>query len=248
VSAADQPAYQAWIRSRFGPQLTALGLPGGANDNDETQQRRATLLGLLGVTGNDRDVQARSLELVGQYLKDPRSLPATLAPTVIRVAAQGGDRALYDQYMASLKTLAAQPEQYYQLLTALPSFKDPTLAKRTLEFAVSPDVRTQDTGTLIGMMMTRPWSQEATWEFVRTNWTKIVKTLGEFQGIPSIVESVGSFCSADRAREVRAFFENNPIASSQRAVQQAVERIETCTALVDRQKAPIAAWLAASRH
>ena len=116
VSAADQPAYQSWIRSHFGKQLNALGLPGDVKDNDETQMRRATLLTLVGITGNDPDVQKRSRELAEQYLKDPGSLPATLAPTVLTVAAMGGDRALYDQYLGKLGTLAAQPEQYYRLL------------------------------------------------------------------------------------------------------------------------------------
>ncbi len=93
-------------------------------------------------------------------------------------------------------------------------------------------------------MMVHPWSQEMTWEFVKTNWQTMVKTLGEFQGIPSIVGSIAAFCSASRAREVRAFFEKNPIPSSQRAVQQSIERIENCVALKERQAKPLAAWVA----
>jgi hypothetical protein len=72
-----------------------------------------------------------------------------------------------------------------------------------------------------------------------------VKSLGEFQGIPSIVESTGSFCSMLRAQEVRAFFEKNPISSSQRAVQQSIERIDNCVALKERQRKPLAAWISA---
>ena len=244
VTASDQPSYQAWIRAQFGPQLRALSLPGDAKDNDETHMRRATLLELVGVTGNDPEIQKRSRELAEQYLKDSRSLPATIAATVLKVAALGGDRALYDQYVAKLGTLAAQPEEYYRFFSALSSFKDPALSKRTLEFALSPAVRTQDTGTLIGSMMVQPWSQEMTWEFVKANWQTLVKSLGEFQGIPSIVGSTASFCSTPRAQEVRAFFEKNPIPSSQRAVQQSIERIENCVALKERQSKPLASWVA----
>ena len=113
VETTNQPAYQSWIRRHFGQQLSAIGLPGDTHDNDETQMRRATLLELVGITGNDPAVQTRSRELVTQYLEDPHSLPATLAPTVLRVAAFGGDRALYDQYLARLGSLASEPEQYY---------------------------------------------------------------------------------------------------------------------------------------
>jgi aminopeptidase N len=244
VSATDQPAYQAWIRMKFGPQLTGMGLPGNPTDSDEAQLRRATLLGLVGHAGNDRDLQKRSRELVMPYLKDPRSLPATIAGTVLQVAALDGDQALYDQYVGKLGALAAQPEEYYRFLNALPWFRDPALISRTLDYSLSPAVRTQDTGTLLGNMMLRPWSRAMTWTFVQTKWTTIVKTLGEFQGIPSIVASLAGFCSADRAQEIRAFFEKNPIPSSQRAVQQAIERIENCVALKERQAKPLASWIA----
>jgi aminopeptidase N len=243
VSTADKPSYQAWIRTHFGPQLTSVGLPGNPADDDDTQMRRATLVTLVGIVGNDRDVQKRNRELAAQYLKDPGSLPATIAPTVLQVAALDGDQALYEQYLGKLGALAAKPEEYYRFLTALPSFRDPALTRRTLEFALSPAVRTQDTGTLLGTMMVKPWSREMTWAFVKTNWPTLVKTLGEFQGIPSIVGSVGAFCSAERAQEVRAFFQKNLVASSQRGIQQAVERIENCAALKERQARPLAAWV-----
>jgi len=246
VSPADQPAYQGWIRTHFGQQLSAMGLPGDAKDSDEVQMRRATLLDLVGIGGDDHDVQKRSRELATQYLKDPHSLPATIAPTVLRVAAMGGDRALYDQYLAKLGTLAAQPEEYYRFQSALPWFKDPALSKRTLEYALSPAVRTQDIGQILGTMMLQPWSQEMAWEFVQTNWQTIMKTLGEFQGIPSIVGSAGGFCSTARAREVRAFFEKNPVPSSQRGIQQTIERIENCAALKERQAKPLSARISAS--
>jgi aminopeptidase N len=158
----------------------------------------------------------------------------------------GGDRALYHQYLAKLGTLAAQPEEYYRFQSALPWFKDPALSKRTLEYALSPAVRTQDIGQILGTMMLQPWSQEMAWEFVQTNWQTIMKTLGEFQGIPSIVGSAGGFCSTARAREVRAFFEKNPVPSSQRGIQQTIERIENCAALKERQAKPLSAWISAS--
>jgi aminopeptidase N/puromycin-sensitive aminopeptidase len=188
--------------------------------------------------------QARARDLAAQYLENARSLPATLAPTVLHVAAAAGDRALYDRYLAQLGTLSAQPELYYRLLGSLSFFRDPALVRRTLDYALSSAVRTQDTGTLIGALIARPWSQEMAWEFVSSNWKTIASRLGEFQGIPAIVESLGAFCSPARAAEIRAFFERNPIPSSQRAARQAVERIDNCVALKARQQQPLTAWLA----
>ena len=209
--------------------------------------RRATLLALVGLTGNDPDVQKRARELAERYIADPRSLPPSLAATILQVAAASGDRALYDRYAAQLEKLSASPEEYYRFFNALPSFRDPSLVKRTLEFSLSPSVRTQDAGTLIAGLMARSSARDAAWEFTRTQWDTLTKRLGMFQGIPTIVNAVGNFCSTERAAEIRAFFRTNPVPAVERTLQQALERIENCASLDTRQSAPFTTWLAAAR-
>src|SRR5262245_51947942 len=44
ADATEKARYQAWIRARFNPVLTSLGLPGPVTDSDDRQWRRATLL------------------------------------------------------------------------------------------------------------------------------------------------------------------------------------------------------------
>jgi aminopeptidase N len=237
---------QAWVRDRFAPPLNALGLPGAADDPDERHSRRATLLMLVGVTGNDQGLQRRARELATQYIEDPATLPPTLAPTVVRVAAVSADRALYDRYVAQLEKTANQPEEYYRFFSALSWFSDPALVKRTLEFAVSPAVRTQDTGSLLGGLLARPSSRDAAWAFTKAQWRTLTQKLGTFQGIPEIVRAVGNFCSAEAAADVRAFFAANPVPASERTLQQSIERIENCAAVDARQSQPLAAWLAAN--
>jgi aminopeptidase N len=243
ASGAQHPRYEAWIRQRFGPVLEALGLPGSLRDADEQQSRRAELLTLVGVTGNDAGVQRRARELAERYVADPSSLSGTLAPTVLRVGAVPGDARLYDQYVAQLDKLSAQPEEYYRFFNALTWFRDPALVTRTLQFALTPAVRTQDTGTLIAGLIGRPWARDAAWEFTKAQWPALVQKLGTFQGIPTIIGSLGAFCSTEKAAEVKEFFAKNPVPSSERALQQAVERIDTCAALVARQSPALTTWL-----
>jgi aminopeptidase N len=241
---AERPAFQAWIRARFGPALMTLGLPGPATDGDDRQARRATLLHLVGVTGNDPEVQRKARELARQYIADPHSIPATLASKVLTVAAVGGDAALYDQYVAQLGKHSAQPELYYQFFNALPWFSDPVLVKRTLEFATSPSVRSQDASTLIGPLLIRPSTSDIAWEFTKSRWPELLKTLNIFQAIPAIVQSFSGFCSVTRAADVKDFLAKNSVPAVARAGRQAVERIENCVALDMRQSKPFAAWLA----
>ncbi|MDA1184782.1 MAG: M1 family aminopeptidase [Acidobacteria bacterium] len=246
VDAAQHASYQEWIRSRFGPSLDALELPGRLDDTDERQSRRAALLGLIGGTGNDAQLQRRARELATGYLADPSSLPGTLVSTVLRVAAAGGDAEFYDAYLAKLDGLAANPEEYYRFFAALASFGDPALVQRTLEFAVSPDVRSQDTATLIGGLLGRPASRDAAWAFVQDEWPTLTQRLGTFQGIPGIIRALGSFCSTEAAAQVAEFFRHNAVASAERTLRQALERMDNCAALVARQSSALTSWLTAT--
>jgi hypothetical protein len=246
VQPDDTPRFEEWVRRRFGPELTTLGLPGNQSDPDDRQSRRATLLGLVGVTGNSPDVQRQARELALKYINDPMSVPGTLASTVLNVAAYGGDAMLYDRYMAQLPKLSDKPEEYYRFFNALRSFRDPELVQRTLQFAISPDVRTQDTSTLIGGLIGQPWSRDAAWAFVKTNWDTLTKLLGVFQGIPRIAGAVSAFCSPEKKAEVEQFFKEHPVPAAERTLRQAFERIDNCAAVKERQAPAASTWLAST--
>ena len=243
VHGDDRARYQSWIRASFLPALRALGLPGPGVEPDERQSRRAALVELLGISGNDADLQQTARALALSYIDRSDSVPGTLAPAVLQVAAINGDAALYDLYLAQVEARAGQPEEYYRFFNALGSFSDPALVRRTLEFSLSPSVRTQDIGTLLAQLLSREASQEAAWAFTKAQWPVLLEKLGTFQGVPTIINALGAFCSAERAADVRQFFERNPMSSASRSLQQSLERIDECAALAARQTAPMAAWL-----
>jgi aminopeptidase N len=244
ADAAERTRYQAWIRTRFGPVLASLGLPGQASDSDDRQSRRGTLLHLVGVVGNDPAIQARARELAVRYIAEPNTISPTLATSVLQVAAVGGDTALYQRYLDQLKASGAEPERYYRYFTALSWFADPALVKRTLDFATSTEVRSQDASTLIGAMLEHQWSSDQAWEFTKERWPVLLKTLNIFQAIPDLVDSFGAFCSVARGNDVKEFLAKNSVPAVARAARQATERIESCVALDMRQSKPFAAWLA----
>jgi len=233
--------FQSWIRARFGPVLSALGLPGSQDDDDQRQSRRASLLRLVGVTGNDGNVQRLARDLAMRYLDDPATLPPTVAAAVLNVAALHGDAALYERYLARVQKPSDNPEEYYRFFNALAWFSDPVLIRRTLDFALA-SARSQDVGSLIGGLMGRPAARDLSWSFVKAQWQKLFNKVGAIQ-VPAIVSATGSFCSLDASTDVRQFFAQNPVSSAARTLQQAIERIETCAAMRVRQAQPLARWL-----
>lgn len=134
------------------------------------------------------------------------------------------------------------PDTYYRYFNALPAFRDPALVQRTLALALSDEVRSQDAPALITALLAGPRGDLA-WVFVTREWEALTKKLGVFQGVPAIVSGLGAFCTAERGREIAAFFKAHPVPAAARGLQQALERIEACVAL-DRQQSPaFARWI-----
>jgi aminopeptidase N len=241
VAGAEQAKLQDWIRRRFEPVLKQLGVPGSSND-ELGHERRAALIDLVGIWGASTDVQRGARELAAAYITNPSSLPGTLVPSILDVAAYGGDAALYSQYMARLEQLGSQPEEYYRFFNALPYFDEPDMVTRTLDLALSPKVRTQDTGTLLAGLLARPWSRQQAWTFIKTRWPQLTERLGTF-GMPIIVQATSNFCTADAATDVKQFFAQHPLPAAERSIAQSIEKITACAAVAERQTRPLSKWL-----
>jgi puromycin-sensitive aminopeptidase len=170
ADASERPAFEAWVRARFRPALDAVGITGGIGDSDDTNSRRGTLLTLL---ESDPDVQRRARGLAEGFLANPATLSPTLVEPVLRVAATGGDAPLYDRFMTRVTAGSTSPEDYYRFFNALASFRDQALVARTLSFAMSPQVRSQDTPVLLAMLLASPASQDAAWAFVKDQWSRL---------------------------------------------------------------------------
>ncbi len=241
---AERDAYEAWLRRTFRPALDAIGEEPQAGDSDDVLTRRGALWQLLGLTAGDTALQTRARALAEAYLTNPASLPPTFAAPVLQVAAAAGDAALYDRYMAAAKAALGTPEQYYRVFNALASFRAPELAARTLQFALSSEVRSQDAPALLAQLL-NSGAQDTTWAALSSQWGTVIERLGDFQAVPYVVTALGGFCSPEKGAEIRAFFAAHPVPAAARSLAQALERIDGCVALDQRQSAPFTAWLAA---
>ena len=237
-------AYRAWVAKLFAPALADVGLTPRNADPDETKALRSTLVSLLGRTARDPQVLSRARELVLQELDKPGSIEPTLRAVVVDLGAIEGDAALYDRYLARSKA-ATSPEERYQFLYALTSFSDPALVRRTIDLALSEEVRSQDAKYVIAQMLRNPDGRDLAWDLVRARWGDIQKRTGEFVGNTVIVGALSSFCDAATAAEVRAFFAKNKVPDAERTLQQSLERIGSCARLQQAQAGKLAAWLKA---
>jgi aminopeptidase N len=157
------------------------------------------------------------------------------------LAALTGDLAFYDKLLTTLKNAKA-PEEYYNALFALPHFDDPKLMQRTLAFAISPDVRSQDALGLITAVMQKPAGEKMAWDFVLSHWDAVQKAGGPFASA-QIVAATDWFCDPQMRDQLEEFYAAHKIEAAERTYRQSIEFIDNCIDLRTQQEPQLASWL-----
>ncbi len=240
VSPADRPAFQKWVRDFLGPIAADLGETPIPGEPDERRGLRADVFATLAVFGRDPRLEEKSRALVAQYMKDPNSVEAALAGNALSASALEGNAELYDKYLEHLKT-AKTPEEYYNYFNALPQFPSVDLAKRTIEFALSPDVKNQDlylAGNVLGNFET----QAAAWDLIKGNYPAIAqKADASLSG--GLAELAFYFCDEKLRDDSQNFLAAQNIPGSERTLQNAKDAVNACISLRSLQQSNLSNYL-----
>ena len=238
---SDRESYRIWLRQYLVPILKGVGWESKAGESDEQRALRARVFHALGYDARDPVVLAQAHKLADKALNNPASVDRELAGSAFALAALTGDQMFYDKLLATLKN-AQSPEEYYMALFALPRFGDPKLLQRTLDYAISPDVRSQDALLLISDVMRNPAGEKLAWDFVLAHWDAVQKVGGPFASA-EIVNATSSFCDANMRDQVVDFFAAHKVEGAQRTYRQSIERINNCVDLKSQQEPQLASWL-----
>jgi aminopeptidase N/puromycin-sensitive aminopeptidase len=238
---AEQEGLAAWVRKTFQPALEKLGPP-SAGDTPEKRELRSTLFRTLGLIGKDPEIIAQAKEIAEKYLADPTSVDTTLAGTATAIAAVNGDAAFFDQLQKVYET-STNPEQQEGALYRLALFKDPALAKRSLDYTLSGKVRNQDSPAMLSIPLRSRDTQEIAWRYIRDNWEKVKAQMTPLSA-GGFVGAVGSFCSVEKRDEAVKFYTGHKVPSSERSLKRAIDQIDDCIELRANQEGNLKEWLA----
>ncbi len=241
VGETDRDSYRAWLRQLLTPAMKEASWEAKPGDSDEQRTLRSRVFNALGYDGRDPDTLAEARKLADQALSDPSSVDHQSAGGAFALAAINGDAEFYDRVMAALKNTKS-PEEYYVYFYTLPSFTDQKLLQRTLEFAISPDVRSQDALGLVTNVLGNPAGEQLAWDFIRQHWPEIEKAGGPFASA-QVVGATSGFCDASKRDQVTEFFTAHKVAAAERTYKQTIERINTCIDLKSQQESQLASWL-----
>jgi len=185
---------------------------------------RGTIITILGKVGH-KGVIEEAQQRFGKFNQDSKYfLHPDLRQPVFDIVVAHGDIQEYESIMQLFKKSDFIEQK--RCMIAFGRSKDITLLQRTLEFALSPEVRNQDLiWPLSSVAANRPHGTELAWEFVKKNFNLLVSKLSaSLQG--SVVEIATSyFCSEEKATEIENFFRENVCKPAERTILQNLESI-----------------------
>jgi aminopeptidase N/puromycin-sensitive aminopeptidase len=229
------------LRGYLTPILKDVGWEPKPGESDEQRTLRARLFNALGYDARDPEVLAQARKVADKALDDPSSVDREMAGGAMALAALNGGEVFYDRLMAALKN-PKSPEEYYMDLFTLPQFNDPKLLQRTLDYAISPDVRSQDALRVVTSVMENPEGEKVAWDFVLAHWDVVQKVGGPFAS-GEVVGATSSFCDAHMRDQVVDFHAAHKIEAAERTYRQSIERINNCVDLKSQQEPQLASWL-----
>ena len=182
-------------------------------------------LGKLG----DQEILDESKKRFDKYLKSPTSLSADLQETVFVLVAWQGNESTYKKFLSLYKNAKSQEEKL-RFLAAMCNFQQKNLLLKTLEFTLSPEVRSQNIQMPIMRIAANINGKDFLWNWLKKNWKKIVKKAGIGNPLLNrVVASIGQVVDSKQEKEIRKFFKANPLRGTEMTLEQTMERVRITT-------------------
>ncbi|KOB73217.1 putative Aminopeptidase N [Operophtera brumata] len=181
-----------------------------------------------------------SRHLSGQY-----SLAADLRSACYRAELSSADGETFERFL-ELYRAADLHEEKDRISRALGAVRDPALLKRVLDFAISDEVRAQDTVFVIVSVAISRHGRDLAWSFFKEHWQEFMNRYqGGFLLARLVKSTTENFASEPAAQEIEEFFRTHASPGTERSVQQALETVRLNAAWLRRDLASTTAYLQA---
>jgi aminopeptidase N len=245
ASAADRPAFEEWARTLARPLVAELGTRTRPDDSDEQKKFRSAVLRFASEVARDPDVVSELLGVARRYVDGDKGVDPALVDPAFGAVQRSGDPTLYERFVELSKT-PLNPLDRDRYVYSLPAFESEALVKRTMESALTAEVRGQDIRGLMYGAFFNPAGRRAAWTFLKPNFDAVLAKAGVTFG-PAVVGVVASACEADLVADMDAFFAAKKLPGVERTLQQGLERARYCVELKQRQQDVLHKWLVARR-
>ncbi|KAG4073866.1 hypothetical protein HA402_014071 [Bradysia odoriphaga] len=170
-------------------------------------------------------------------------LPADIRNACYKAVLQVADEKTFED-MLQLYRATDLHEERDRISRSLGAIGDKNILKKVIEFAMSEEVRSQDSVFVIASVSMNPKGRDLTWEFFKSNWKILLERYqGGFLLARLIKYLTENFATEAKAIEIENFFKENELPGTERTVSQSVESIRLNAAWLARDLDTIASFL-----
>ena len=230
VPADSRPNYARFVSKMYGARARELGFVARPGESEDTQLLRVRLVPFVAEEGNEPELVAEARRLTLRWLDDHASVAADISGGVLEVAAEHGDRDLFDRLHAAAKK-EKDRRDIQRLLRALGAFRDPALAREALALFLSKEFNSREAYDILFSATRHDENRQLVWDFLESNYEAVVERLP--REITGFLPFLGaSFCDASHRAAVATFFEERAakLPGGTRTLAQALEAIDLCIA------------------
>jgi alanyl aminopeptidase len=250
VEAAYRPAVMKKAAQIFRPVLARVGLERhSAAEDVRVTARRAQAAYVLETVAEDPATRRRLAALGKAYLGvagqvHPEALELSLGVLALTAALET-DPSLFDAWVKRLET-EQNPVVRSQLLRALASDRDPDHAERMRELGSGAGLPVSERLVPLRQQLRDFRTRPAAWKWLRSKVDVLAAGVSsdDRADLPALANS---FCGEDEAKEVEALFRPrvDKLVGAERVLDQTLETIRLCAALVTAQRASATQFFAA---
>ncbi len=240
--------YQTFAKSLILPLSEKVGWAPASTDNHLTTLLRGIMIHLLAsFCAEDAAVQQeanRRFDLFWNNYEDVDSLPSDYRSAVFSIVLQSGNNERYEQIKSYYKKAPNNAEAKH-VLNSLGSISDEKLKWATMEWSTSGDIKLQDFFYVMGSVArSNKVGRDTAWKYFQDEFDKLKDMLASAS--PSLMNAVIVLCagggsSMAKADAVKEFFEEHPMPSNSRKIDQTIEGITANAKFYDTlTKSPLA--------
>ncbi len=230
-----RPKASAYIRDIFAKRALDLGWQPQAGEDESKRLLRRALVPDVASEGEEKALIAKAGELANAWLTDHKAISPDLVGSVLNVAAEFGDKDLFDRFHAAAKS-EKDHRTRETLIRTLGAFRNPAIAKAGMALLLTNefDARESFYGLLFGPLA-YPETRALPFDFVKANLDALLAKLPREVGgdFAAALPEVGrAFCDAGRRAEVQSFFEERVKAytGGPRNLAKTLESVDLCVA------------------
>ncbi|KAH7264907.1 peptidase family M1-domain-containing protein [Fusarium redolens] len=221
-----------------------------SDEDDFTAQRMKALMFGKAAIVEDEPTKKAAFDLFEKFVNGDRdALQPNLRPSVFAVVVTYGGEKEYNDILKEYET-AKQSSERNTALRSLGFAKDPTLIKRTLEYTLTDNVKTQDIYMPLSGLRAHKEGILALWGWVKDNWDVLTKRLPPGMSLlgDMVAISTSSFTQKDQISDVKSFFEQKGTKGFDLELAQSLDSMTAKQNWLARDKEDVREWLRKNKY